>query len=585
MINQKIIHSRSSCLWLSFLKKAVLSILILVSLVNSSFCQDYQEYLDAARKNSRNPDSLAYYGQLLLQETDSLALLEGYFAVGYSFYQKGSIERAVLYYDSALSFTNRDKLANTYDRIIRNQGIAYQRMGNTGKAREIYNIMLSNAEADENPVAKALALNQIGLIEQLDGNYNKSAQSLNEALDLFKKYSPEGMINTFLNLGTLYGRMDLIDKSNQMLKEAAKTAEDFNQPVLAARCYNNISVNYRKVSKTDSSNIFLRKSLAIYQSNNNSLGLVTTYQNLSLNFLEDQQADSCFHYLKLARELNDPGEDLFLEGELDFLEAQAELRFNGNIQRAIDLVNISITKALQQNRIDDTRDRYEFLSEAYEKAGQDKLALQILRKWKNLNDSLEYYKNIGTIGEITEKFDLARSEILIESQETKTNLTRNLIIVSILTLMALSAAVWYYNNYKKERSEKIVKESEIEDLKDKLKQLSQTKSRHRIPREFITLKSKALLKLDDIKYIQSDGPYIEIFLEGKEKPEIDRNSLKGILEELPPEGFIQVHRSYIVNIEFIKAFYSTKIVLVDGTEVNVSRSFKEEVESYLKATA
>lgn len=584
MTNKHIHHLLGKhCLY--WLSKSLLPVLLFILATSSSFTQDYQKYLDAARINSRNPDSLAFYGKLLLEETDSLAILEGYFAVGYSFYQKGSMEKAVLYYDSALKFTNRKKLANTYDRIIRNQGIAYQRMGNTAKAREIYKIMLSNAESDKNPVAKALALNQIGLIEQLDGNYNKSAQLLNEALDLFKKHSPEGMINTFLNLGTLYGRMDLIDKSNQMLMEAAKTAESFNQPVLAARCYNNISVNYRKISKSDSSNLYLRKSLTIYQGNNNTLGLVTTYQNLSLNFLEDQQSDSCFYYLRMARKLNDPGEDLFLEGELDFLEAQAELRFNNDFQKAIDLVNLSITKTLQQNRIDDTRDRYEFLSEAYEKAGQDKLALQILRKWKNLNDSLEYYKNIGTIGEITEKFDLARSEILIESQETKTNLTRNLIIVSTVTLLALIAAIWYYNNYRKERSEKIVKESEIEVLKNKLKELSQTQSKHRIQREFITLKSKALLKIEDIKYIQSDGPYIEIFLEGKDKPEVDRNSLKSILEELQPGSFIQVHRSYIVNIEYIKAFYSTKIVLVDGTEVNVSRSFKEEVESYLKASA
>lgn len=550
-----------------------------------SYSQDYQHLLDGARKNSRNPDSLAYYGKLLLEETDSLALLEGYFAVGYSHYQRGEMDRSVLYYDSALNFTNRQKLSTTYDRIIRNQAIAYQRMGDIDKAKGIFNTMLANAESDKNPVAKALALNQIGLLEQLDGNYNKSAESLNEALDLFKKHNPEGMINTMLNLGTLYGRMDLIDKSNDILMEAAETALSFNQPVLAARCYNNLSVNYRKISKIDSSNIYLRKILPVYQSNRNTIGLVVTYQNLSLNFLEEDFADSTFHYLALAKELNELGADLFLEGELDFLEAQAELNFNNNVQKAIDLTNESITKTLKQQRVDDTRDRYEFLSDAYEKAGQDKLALQILRKWKNLNDSLEYFKNVETIGEITEKFDLARSEILIQSEETKSSLTRNLIMVSSFTLIALCLAVWFYRNYQKEKSEKIVKESEVEELKLKLKELSQSKSRLKIPREFITLKSKALIKLEDIRYIQSDGPYIEIFLADKEKPEIDRNSLKGILEELPPEEFIQVHRSYIVNIEFIKAFYATKIILQDGTEVNVSRSFKEEVESFLKASA
>lgn len=567
------------------LRRAIIVLLNCIVLSVALQAQEFQKYIEGAQKNSRNPDSLAYYGNLLLQEKDSLAILEGYFAIGYSHYQNGGMEKAVIYYDSALSYTNRKSRANTYDRIIRNQGIAYQRMGQINKAKEIYNIMLANAEADANPVAKALALNQLGVLDQLDGNYNKSAESFNQALDLFKKHNPPGMVNTMLNLGTLYGRMDLMDKSNNILKEAAENAISFDQPVLAARCYNNISVNYRKISKIDSSNIYLRKSLSIYRENRNALGLVNTYENLSLNFLTDNNADSCFYYLKLARELNQTGEDLFLSGELDFVEAQAEFKFNNNIERAILLTNESITKSLKQNRIDDTRDRYEFLSEAYEKAGQDKLALQILRKWKNLNDSLEIYKNLKTIDELTEKFDLARSEILLESEETKTHLTRNLIIVSAITLLTLFAAIWYYRNFQKVRSEKIVKESEIEDLKQKLKQLSQTKTRLKISREFLTLKSKALIKLDDIRYIQSDGPYIEIFLEGREKPEIDRNSLKGILEELPADGFIQVHRSYIVNIEFIKAFYSTKIILEDGTEVNVSRSFKEEVESILKATA
>lgn len=567
------------------LRRAIIVLLNCILLSLALEAQDFQKYIEGAQKNSRNPDSLAFYGKLLLQETDSLAILEGYFAIGYSYYQNGGMEKAVIYYDSALSYTDRKKRANTYDRIIRNQGITYQRMGETGKAKDIYLQMLSNAEADKNPVAKALALNQLGVLNQLDGNYNKSAQFFNEALDLFKKHNPEGMINTMLNLGTLYGRMDLLDKSNKILMEAAEEALGFNQPVLAARCYNNISVNYRKVSKVDSSSYYLRKCLDIYQINRNAIGLVNTYQNLSLNFLEENIADSCFHYLKLARELNVPGQDLFLEGELDFLEAQAELKFRNNIDNAIQLTNESITKSLKQNRIDDTRDRYEFLSEAYEKAGQDKLALQILRKWKNLNDSLEIYKNLKTIDELTEKFDLARSEILLESKETKTHLTRNLIIVSSILLLTLFAAIWYYRNFQKVRTEKIVKESEIEDLKQKLKQLSHTKTRLKISREFLTLKSKALIKLDDIRYIQSDGPYIEIHLEGREKPEIDRNSLKGILEELPADGFIQVHRSYIVNIEFIKAFYSTKIILEDGTEVNVSRSFKEEVESILKASA
>ena len=160
------------------------------------------------------------------------------------------------------------------------------------------------------------------------------------------------MVNTMLNLGTLYGRMDLIDKSNTILKEAAATAMSFKQPVLAARCYNNISVNFRKIAQLDSSNTYLKKSLPIYTATRNTLGLVNTYQNIAHNFLEAENQDSCYHYLHQARALNEPGEDMFLSGELDFLEAQAELKF-GETAKAIALINQSITKALTQQRIDD----------------------------------------------------------------------------------------------------------------------------------------------------------------------------------------------------------------------------------------
>ncbi|MEC7754269.1 LytTR family transcriptional regulator DNA-binding domain-containing protein [Roseivirga sp. UBA1976] len=560
---------------------SILLLLVLTTMVSAQ--QNFDYLMSKARENSRNPDSLSYYGKVLLEKEDSLSRLEGYFAIGYAAYQSGSIKQAVAYYDSALFFTNRKKLRTTYDRIVRNQAIAYQRMGEIDKAKQIYEQMLVLADDEKSPIGRALALNQLGILEQMDGNFEKASKQFNEALDLYKKHSPEGMVNTMLNLGTLYGRMDLIDKSNTILKEAAATAMSFKQPVLAARCYNNISVNFRKIAQLDSSNTYLKKSLPIYTATRNTLGLVNTYQNIAHNFLEAENQDSCYHYLHQARALNEPGEDMFLSGELDFLEAQAELKF-GETAKAIALINQSITKALTQQRIDDLRDRYEFLSEAYEKDGQDKLALQILKKWKALDDSLEYFKNIKTIDEITAEYDLARSEILVESTRVKTNLTRNLIIVSVITLLVVGLAYTYYRNFRKERNEKLVKENELEQLKEKLRDLTH-RSQLATQREFITLKSKALLKLEEIKYIQSDGPYIEIYLDEKQKPEVDRNTLKNILSELPSNKFIQVHRSYIVNIDHIKSIYATKLVLEDGTELNVSRSFKEEVESLLNMPA
>jgi len=120
---------------------------------------------------------------------------------------------------------------------------------------------------------------------------------------------------------------------------------------------------------------------------------------------------------------------------------------------------------------------------------------------------------------------------------------------------------------------------EREELKSKAEELQQ--SLHELEletkankTEFFTLKSKALIPIDKIMYIQSDGPYVEIFVEGKEKPEIDRRSLSKMTNELP-DYFKQIHRSIIVNFKQVKIKRVNSVTLQDETVLNISRTFKE----------
>jgi DNA-binding LytR/AlgR family response regulator len=96
----------------------------------------------------------------------------------------------------------------------------------------------------------------------------------------------------------------------------------------------------------------------------------------------------------------------------------------------------------------------------------------------------------------------------------------------------------------------------------------------------ILLKSKAILKIEDIKYITSDGPYLEFFMTTKTSPEIDRQTLKWALEILPSDSFIQIHRSYIVNLKQVKVLKASELILFDNTILKVSRSFKKNIEHF-----
>lgn len=536
------------------------------------------ELIELSKKNSRFGDSLAVYGKELITFKDSLAKIEGHFALGYSFYQYGNLVPAKLHYDTALNFTNPKSQYPIFSRIKRNKAIVLQRMGDIDSALETYQELMAMAINLDDLPGQALMHNQIGILLQRSSNYSEAAESFNKAIDIYLKTTPESeaVTNAMLNLGTLYGRMELLDESNKRLIIAANNAKKYNQENMLARCYNNIAVNYRRLSKSDSSNYYLSASEKIYASLNLQRDLIGIYQNKVSNYILLENKDSSYHYLRLAREMNSTRNDQFRGKQLDFIEAQVELNF-GSAEKAIQLVNVAISKSIAQNQVDDLTDHYTLLSEAYEKSGNTQAALNVMRKWKNLSDSLEIYRNIKTIQEITLAYDFARTEeLMMESQAEKRFFQRlsNQLAVGAVVLAVI--CLWFYINYKKKSSEASLKEGELEDLKLKLEQL-QVDAKKSDPK-FITLKSKAVIPLERLMLIQSDGHYLEFFLQNKDKPEIDRGSLKDLKEELPAKSFIQVHRSYIININFIREVYSNKVVLQNDRELNISRTFKTNID-------
>lgn len=87
----------------------------------------------------------------------------------------------------------------------------------------------------------------------------------------------------------------------------------------------------------------------------------------------------------------------------------------------------------------------------------------------------------------------------------------------------------------------------------------------KIQKDFITLKDNKTLhhvKLVDIRYIQSWGNYLKIFL-SNDDIKIVRKTIKMIEEELPQQSFIRIHKSYIVNINSIKSLIGNQVQISD----------------------
>ncbi|MCB0489842.1 MAG: LytTR family transcriptional regulator DNA-binding domain-containing protein [Cyclobacteriaceae bacterium] len=87
------------------------------------------------------------------------------------------------------------------------------------------------------------------------------------------------------------------------------------------------------------------------------------------------------------------------------------------------------------------------------------------------------------------------------------------------------------------------------------------------------------VSFDEIVWIEQDRNYVEIHTATRVHPV--RSTLKDFAKNLPEKKFFQVHRSFMVNVNFITAINSDIIKLKDK-EIPISKNHKEELLSKIK---
>ena len=84
------------------------------------------------------------------------------------------------------------------------------------------------------------------------------------------------------------------------------------------------------------------------------------------------------------------------------------------------------------------------------------------------------------------------------------------------------------------------------------------------------------IKIDvaDIRFIQSDANYTEIFT--SEKKYLSQEPLRHWEEYLDPKKFVRIHKSYILNTSKIKKIIGNQVHLDESMNLPIGRSYKEQ---------
>lgn len=84
------------------------------------------------------------------------------------------------------------------------------------------------------------------------------------------------------------------------------------------------------------------------------------------------------------------------------------------------------------------------------------------------------------------------------------------------------------------------------------------------------------IMLSEISYVESEGRYVHIHTETEKITAI--NKLDNILQILG-KGFVRCHKSYIVNVNKLRQYTTDRVVLLDRTEILVSRKYRQEIKA------
>lgn len=429
---------------------------------------------------------------------------------------------------------------------------------------EAYEILLNNLK-NKNVISYETIGNiyyNIGAVFYLKEERDKAIENYLLAIEHYSEANyKRGLAKANLQIGVIYEKLNKMDVANYFydISLASGSNSESSDHTLEKMPYN---IPYSK-------KIALSKEMlqGINSDQNPNLAAIVNY-NLALSYYGNENYLDAITSAKKSAALK---EKTGFEGNLDVNYAiigKAYLNIN-DYKNAILYLSKSKNITPKRHLKNEVSG---LLVTAYSKLGDFKTALELSTQLSKAKDSVNNLKESEEIARITAQFESEKQEKEIlqlkqENQEKELLISKKQSKMwkwSLFSLLATLIAVFLGRKLISSLKHIKIVEKEKEEMAKKVEEVA------------IILNNKSKVYLDKLKYIKSDGNYLEFITD--DKTIIDRNKLKDILDDLPP-NFVRVHRSYVINKNFIDALNSTTLYLTPNIEIPLSRTFKSNIAS------
>jgi two-component system, sensor histidine kinase PdtaS len=377
---------------------------------------------------------------------------------------------------------------------------------------------------------------------QMIYNYSKKHK---DSLDVAKSAHFIGTLNTFIG-NNVVAQNYLIEASE--IYDVIGTAEE------KARINNSLAGFYMNVDQLEKGEKQYLKALEQFETLNDSAGMAGTNANLGLLYIELGDFDKAEMHLMKQKELNKVfptlremgfhhdfyGLLLQKQGKLEeaYQEHLTALHIRENLSSTYNLCESKLNmgeiliklnrypEAISQLKdvfkydehesLNQQQSAFQLLSEAYEKSGNYKDALDNFKSYKHISDSIYSKESIEIIAEKDALYKKQKQDTEIallnkekEVSNAKLIKSRGILIVSFIVLLLLSiAAFWLYRMYAK-----IKAKNQIISIALKDRELLLHETHHRVKNNLQMISS--LLNLQS-KYV-SDEKAFEVLQNGRNR--------------------------------------------------------------------
>lgn len=456
-------------------------------------------------------------------------------------------------------------------------------------------------------------LSIIRLLKQT-GNY---AEAL-ERISLIKEWVPKTkdykLIYSYRNLvGTTLMRLKEYESAINQFEdniEFTESIKEVNSQMIAlsykAQSLTNIGLSHFFLKDRKRAIEFYDQALEIQKALNSPHRIGITIFNKAEAYLDENDLVKAELYTiesyNIFKDVNDKKGEMLSNGVLGDIYTKRNLYKQANEKYAL-----AEKMAIEMDLTSELLALYENWSELKEMQKDYKTALAYYKKRKVLNDSIfnrEKQQRIDVLRTQYEVYkkdtELERKQQIIKKGKRTTNF---LVILSSLfgvSLVSIGLAFYAFRQRKKQEEikEGVLKNSLIDrntklinkvhsesPLELQSEQLSPEVSEATTPILTLTNRNKDKLPLKDITRIstQSGTGIAFYYCIDRKKPFEDYQTLKNLIEYLESFGFIQIHKSHLINTRHCIEVNKEKINLFNGEIFKVGRAFKENVKNYCRS--